>query len=202
MKIAGIILAGGKSSRYGKPKMFEVFKDQCFYEYSVAALKDNHLAPIVIATNEHLFPYFKRDDVDFIIEDKTYRGPLFAMYHALSSIQDADWFFVLSCDIPFVTSNFVKKMISFTKEETYDAIIPIQAGRIHPLMALYHRRSLVPMKQLINKNEKKVRLLLDEIRVQTVSFSAEDQVFLNINHQEDWLMHTHSSQQTKEEKNE
>ena len=199
MKMAGVILAGGKSSRYGKPKMFEAWNGLCFYEYSVAALAENNLAPIVIATNEQLLPSFKRNDIDFIIENKTYQGPLFAMYHALSSIQDAEWFFVLSCDIPFVTPDFVQKMISLTEEDEYDAIVPIQAERIHPLLALYHRRSLVPMKQLLDKNEKKIRLLLDEIRVRTVPFSAKDPVFININHQKDWVTYTPSSQQTKEE---
>lgn len=167
--------------------MFETFSDKCFYEYSVDALKENALSPIVIATNDHLFPYFKRDDVEFMIENETYQGPLFAMYHALSNIQDAEWFFVLSCDIPFVTSSFVHKMISLTNDDEYDVIVPIQSERIHPLLALYHRRSLFHMKQLIDKNEKKLQLLLNEIRVRTVPFSYKDQVFININHREDWL---------------
>ncbi len=79
MKIAGIILAGGKSSRYGKPKMFETYKGKCFYEYSVESLKDNSLSPIFISTNVNLLPCFKRDDVDFIIENENeaYQGPLF-----------------------------------------------------------------------------------------------------------------------------
>ena len=75
MKMAGVILAGGKSSRYGKPKMFEVWNDLCFYEYSVAALAENNLAPIVIATNEQLLPSFKRNDIDFIIENEDLSRP-------------------------------------------------------------------------------------------------------------------------------
>ncbi len=188
MKIAGIILAGGKSSRYGKPKMFETYKGKCFYEYSVESLKDNSLSPIFISTNVNLLPCFKRDDVDFIIENENeaYQGPLFAMYHALSKIPDTDWFFVLSSDIPFVSSTFVKKMISLTNDNEYDAIVRVQSERIHPLLALYHRRSLVQMKKLLAKKESKLRLLLDEIRVQTVAFTGKDHDFININFREDW----------------
>lgn len=204
MKIAGVILAGGKSSRYGKPKMFETYKGKCFYEHSVDALKAHSLSPIVIVTNDDLFPSFKRDDVEFIIEHDTnaYQGPLFAMYQALSSIADADWFFVLSCDIPFVNAAFVEYMIHLTKDSEYDAIVPAQADQIHPLLALYHRRSLVTMKQLVDQNERKIRLFLDQIRVQTIPFSNEDSVFININHREDWLTYKQASQQTKTAHNE
>jgi molybdenum cofactor guanylyltransferase len=189
MKIAGIILAGGKSSRYGKPKMFETYKDKHFYEYSVDALKENSLSTIVISTNDHLIPYFKQDDVDFIVEKETeaYRGPLFAMYNALSKISDAEWFFVLSCDTPFITSTFVNMMIDLTKNNQYDAIVPIQSDTIHPLLALYHRRTLMKMKQLLAKDKRKMRLLLDEIHVLTVPFSSKDPTFTNINSQDDWL---------------
>jgi len=188
MTIAGIVLAGGKSSRYGKPKMFETYQNKYFYQHSVEALKQNSLSPIVISTNEKLIPSFRQNDVDFIVEKETeaYQGPLFAMYNALSKIPHADWYFVLSCDIPFITSAFVEKMICLTENGQYDAIVPIQSGNIHPLLALYHHRSLAKMEQLLAKNIRKIRLLLDEISVLTVPFSAEEEVFININKPQDW----------------
>jgi molybdenum cofactor guanylyltransferase len=188
MKIAGIVLAGGRSSRYGKPKMFETYQNKYFYQHSLQALKQNSLSPVVIATNENLISYFKQDDVDFIIEkeSETYQGPLFAMYNTLSKIPNVEWYFVLSCDIPFITSDFVAKMIHLTENSQYDAIVPTQSGNVHPLLALYHRRSLVKMEQLLSKNRRKIRLLLDEISVLTVPFPAEDEVFININNPEDW----------------
>lgn len=189
MKIAGIILAGGKSSRYGKPKMFEIYKNKYFYQYSVDALKECSLFPIVISTNESLIPYFREDDVDFVVEKETeaYQGPLFAMYNTFSKISNVEWFFVLSCDIPFITSAFVEKMIRLTENSQYDAIVPAQLGTIHPLLALYHRRSLVKMEQLLAKNKRKVRLLLDEIPVLTVPFSSKEKIFININNPEEWI---------------
>lgn len=188
MKIAGIVLAGGMSSRYGKPKMFEIYQNKFFYQHSVEALKQNSISPIVISTNENLISCFIQDDIDFIVEKETeaYQGPLFAMYNALSKIPNVEWYFVLSCDIPFITPSFVGKMINLTENSQYDAIVPTQSGNIHPLLALYHRRSLVKMEKLLAKNKRKIRLLLDEISVLSVPFSAEDEVFININNREDW----------------
>lgn len=39
MKIAGVVLAGGQSSRYGQPKMFELFAGQPLYKHSLTALQ-------------------------------------------------------------------------------------------------------------------------------------------------------------------
>lgn len=70
--------------------MFETYKGKCFYEYSVESLKDNSLSPIFISTNVNLLPCFKRDDVDFIIENENeaYQGPLF---HVSCIIKDTGY---------------------------------------------------------------------------------------------------------------
>ena len=104
MSIAGIVLAGGKSSRYGQPKMFETYNKKSFYEYSIDALKENHVTPILVSTNQDLLPYFQRKDVTFAVEKCPYQGPLYAIHHALTAINcRAEWFFILSCDIPLLT---------------------------------------------------------------------------------------------------
>ncbi|WP_170008127.1 molybdenum cofactor guanylyltransferase [Bacillus fonticola] len=189
MTIIGVVLAGGKSSRYGKPKMFETYKGKQFYEHSVDALKDNSLAPIIISTNDQLSPSFQRDDILLILEEQPHQGPLYAIYQVMSQVPDAEWFFVLSCDIPFVTSTFVSKMIGYVDSDQYDAIVPIQSGRLQPLLALYHRRNVKRIEQLLVEKQRKIRLLLDDVRTLTVPFPADDKVFTNMNYQEDWLDH-------------
>ena len=86
MSIAGIVLAGGKSSRYGQPKMFETYNKKSFYEYSIDALKENHVTPILVSTNQDLLPYFQRKDVAFAVEKCPYQGPLYAIHHALTAV--------------------------------------------------------------------------------------------------------------------
>ncbi|MFB7141487.1 molybdenum cofactor guanylyltransferase [Gottfriedia sp. NPDC056225] len=188
MKIAGVVLAGGKSSRYGKPKMFETYKNKFLYEYSVQALEESSISPIIISTNEKLVPYFSKNDLEFVIEGETeeYQGPLYAMYNAFSKIQNIDWYFVLACDTPFITADFVKKMIALLKDSNVDVIVPIQSDKLQSLFGLYHRDCIGKMKGILDKNNRKLQVLFDEVNVLTVPFSKDERIFKNINKPEDW----------------
>ncbi|MFT8320996.1 MAG: molybdenum cofactor guanylyltransferase [Bacillus sp. (in: firmicutes)] len=190
MKIAGIILAGGKSSRYGKPKMFEMYKSKYFYQHSVDALKDNSIFPVIISTNlDLLYTFPQIDHTDFFIEQETYQGPLSAIHNVALTIPDVDWFFVLSCDIPFVSSAFVHELLGKIDkyDNHYDAIVPYQSNKAQPLMALYHRRILKKFEYLLLSGEKKMHVLLNNINVKRIDFSEKEKAFTNINYHQEFL---------------
>ncbi|KZZ82642.1 molybdenum cofactor guanylyltransferase [Bacillus sp. SJS] len=188
MKMAGVVLAGGRSSRFGKPKMFELHNGKPFYEHSLDALKQNHLSPLVISTNEELVGQFKREDVRLIVEEESssYQGPLYAIHNVMSRMDDPDWFFILSCDIPFVTAEFVDEMIGFANDSEADAVVPVQGGRIQPLMALYHKRTIENQEKMLAADEHKLEHLLNDLHVLTIPFPEDDPAFININHAKDW----------------
>ncbi|OKL37470.1 molybdenum cofactor guanylyltransferase [Domibacillus mangrovi] len=186
MNIAGVVLAGGRSSRYGKPKMFELYNGKSFYQYSIDALKENNLAPIIISTNDMLARHFDAVSVTLSIEKEHHQGPLFALHHVMKSVPEPDWFFVLSSDVPFVTSNFVKQMITFTKNGDYKAIVPVQNEKSHPLLALYHRDCLEPADHLLKQNKRSMAALLNSVLYKKIAFNKEEPSFLNINSPSDF----------------
>ncbi|WP_203362606.1 molybdenum cofactor guanylyltransferase [Bacillus sp. REN10] len=186
MSVAGVVLAGGKSSRYGKPKMFEQLKGKPLYEYSLDALKHNKLHPLIISTNKDLLPKFPQTETRFVIEEEQhYQGPLFALHYIMSTITDVEWFFILASDMPYMTSAFVETMLSFT-EDRYDAIVPSQPEKIQPLAAIYHRRSIDLAEQLLQQNKRSMQALLNKLHVRYVPFANDQQEFININSKEDW----------------
>lgn len=191
MKIAGIVLAGGQSSRYGKPKMFEKLDSQFLYQYSLQAFKKNALKPLIISTNASLSPQFIEKDVRIFIEELPHQGPLFAIHHVLSKTTDADWFFVLASDMPYITESFVKMMLSFV-DDTYDAIVPKQSDKIQPLAALYHRSILHKTEKLLQQHKRSMKSLLDQLSVYYVPVSDDEQAFININTISDWPQSTNT----------
>lgn len=185
MSIAGIVLAGGQSSRYGKAKMFEIFAGQPLYEHSLQALKTNGLAPLAIATNAQLKANFINQDCQFIIEDTPHQGPLFALHQIMLAIPNAQWYFIIASDMPCMNSQFVTTLLGYVSDD-YDVIMPQQGERLQPLAALYHRSALPTLQSLVQQNRRSMRALVEQVRVCYVPFATDDVTFININRQDDW----------------
>lgn len=185
MKIAGVVLAGGQSSRYGQPKMFELFAGQPLYKNSLIALQQNQLEPLIIATNASLQKKFAEENTQMIIEKQPHQGPLSALQNIMTNFPDNEWFFVVASDMPYMNADFVQTMLTYI-DDRYDAIVPKQNSRLQPLAALYRRTALPIANLLIQQNKKSMKALLDQVRVCYVGFEEENATFININTQLDW----------------
>jgi molybdopterin-guanine dinucleotide biosynthesis protein A len=186
MTIAGIVLAGGKSSRYGKPKMFEEYKEIPFYQHSLNALRDAGITSTYLVTNEILAKYFPQISTKILIETHPYNGPLYAITFAMESIPDCEWFFILAADIPFVSSGFITSLLQHTNNQSIDAIIPVTEENEQPLLAIYHRRCLPYANELLANNKRSIRPLLKAVKTKYVAYSNKYRDFTNINYQTDW----------------
>lgn len=185
MKIAGVVLAGGQSSRYGQPKMFEPFAGQPLYKNSLKALQQNRLEPLIIATNASLQKNFAEQNIEMIIEKQPHQGPLFALQNIMLNFPDVEWFFVVASDMPYMNADFVQTMLTYI-DDRYDAIVPKQATRIQPLASLYRRTALPNATRLIQQNKRSMKSLFDQVRVCYVGFEEESSTFININTHLDW----------------
>lgn len=186
MKIAGVVLAGGQSSRYGQPKMFELFAGLPLYKQSLIAFQKNQLHPLIIATNASLQSKFVEDDVQWSIEKQPHQGPLYALHHIMTNFPEVEWFFVIASDMPFINAEFVQTMLTFI-DDRYEAIVPKQASRLQPLAALYRRSALPKAHQLVHQNKRSMKALLEQLQVCYVPFEDDSSTFININSQQDWL---------------
>lgn len=185
MKIAGVVLAGGQSSRYGQPKMFELFEGHPLYKKSLISLQKNQLEPLIIATNASLRSHFAEENVQWIIEKQPHQGPLFALQNIMVNFPDVEWFFVVASDMPFINAEFVQTMLTLI-DDRFDAIVPTQDARLQPLAAIYRRSALPNANQLVEQNKRSMKALLEQLQVCYVPFELESSTFININTQQDW----------------
>lgn len=186
MNMAGVVLAGGQSSRFGRPKMFEIFEGEPLYKKSLKALQGNSLHPIIIATNAELQPNFAEENVVFHIETTLHQGPLFALQNVMQHFPDVEWFVVLASDMPFIDADFTRKMLNQI-DDRYEAIVPKQHSKIQPLAAIYRRRTLQILDSVIQQHKRSMKDFLKELKVCYVKFDEECQTFANINTQQDLL---------------
>ncbi|TLS36314.1 molybdenum cofactor guanylyltransferase [Pseudalkalibacillus caeni] len=189
-KVTGILLAGGKSSRFGKPKAFAKLNNEPFYKRALRAL---HACcdGIVIVTKEDLIDHFDLEGVPLITDDDRFKGqgPLAGIYSVMKEY-DSHIYVVVPCDTPFVDANVTTELVKYALSVPHAAaVVPEIEGRKHPLVAVYKRGCIPVLERLLKEKNNKVRALLD--KVQTVYVTENDinvspQCFININSQEEY----------------
>ena len=102
--------------------------------------------------------------------------------------------FVVSCDLPFVTSELFGLLAADSLQQEIDAVAPVQDdGRQQPLCAVYAQTICLPVaEELIRAGELRPRFLLRRVRTRRVAFDELSKLegsklfFRNINTPEDY----------------
>ncbi|MEI4832046.1 molybdenum cofactor guanylyltransferase [Bacillus sp. FJAT-53711] len=186
MKIAGIVLAGGQSSRFGEPKALAIWQGKTFIEHSIEALQEVVTDIVVIShpriTNElsHIL------DVPVVEDIELYKGngPLAGLLTGMEFV-DADWYIVAPCDTPNVSKEWALELTE-RANETYEAIVPLVEERKQPLLALYHNKVKEKIEQLLKEEKRSMQGLLSQCNVQYVTIEEALDVFLNVNTKEEY----------------
>ena len=103
-----IILAGGQSERFGKPKAFAKIHSQMFYKRIIEVLEaTNMFNEIIISTNEILAHEFDYDNIVIDHAKNKGKGPLAGIYSVMKQHTDETLFFVISVDTPMITQKAI-----------------------------------------------------------------------------------------------
>ncbi|WP_171038137.1 molybdenum cofactor guanylyltransferase [Aquibacillus sediminis] len=184
--VVGIILAGGRSRRFGTPKAFAKKNNIPFYQYSLQVIQ-TFTSSVIIVTNPNLHQSFKQAEPDVqIIDDlPKYRrqGPAAGIYSAMDTLA-ADWYMVIPIDVPFVQVWVMQRLMKYT-DRSYDAIVPVVNGKQQPLIALYQQTAKKQIARQLDHGKRSLKDLLSSLRVKYVPFDDEHP-FININHQQEY----------------
>jgi molybdopterin-guanine dinucleotide biosynthesis protein A len=135
------ILIGGRSSRFGRDKAMVEFDGKTLAQRAYAtvstALPDSRTT--FVAANEAQFAIAAAlAGGRFIFDLIPDRGPLSGLHAALADTQKP-WIFVLACDYPFMTVEFVRFLANNVTDD-HGSVVPEQPdGRLQPLCAFYKK---------------------------------------------------------------
>lgn len=177
--ITGIILAGGKSSRMGSDKGIVELNKKKFIEHILDAVLPNVNEVIIIANNNN-YNYLGYKVIKDIIKDC---GPLGGIYTGLMNSKTENNI-VVSCDIPFISSDLIKYIIENTNNA--DISVPVYKGNIEPLCAVYTKRTSDQIHNLIMNKNLKIQNILKyfitkEIFITKMQKFYTEKLFVNIN---------------------
>ena len=178
--ITGIVLAGGKSSRMGSDKGLLTINDKTFVEHVIVAMKPL-VDKIIIVSNNKDYDQFGYRRVDDSIKDS---GPLAALYSGLKH-SETEFNLVLSCDIPMIKTEILKKLVDADLEN--HEVVQIESNtKTMPLIAMYKKQCMHKCLELLQQGERRLRVAVNELKTKTIIIDAEfDQFVKNVNTKED-----------------
>ncbi len=186
-EFTGVILAGGKSSRFGKNKALATFKERPLIEYPATTLADIFDDLLLVTNTPEEYCFLDWPMVADVYQDS---GPLAGIHAALRATSRPK-IFVCGCDMPFLDKKLIAHLC--TSAQKYDAAIPRTANGLEPLHAVYSKKLLPAIEEYLEKGLRKVHQFLAEANTREVS---EDEIltvtgslnsFLNVNTPEDLL---------------
>ncbi len=186
--ISAMVLAGGKSSRFGKDKAFLSVGGQPLVARTVhqlAALSDD----LILITNDPL-PYEPlRLPVRLVPDERPGEGSLMGLYSGLKAARYPHALAV-ACDMPFLNLSLLRYMLSLVTG--YDVVIPRVSGCLEPLHAIYSKGCLPFMTRLLEQGQRRIIAFFSEVRVRCVEeeeidrFDPQRLSLLNVNTPADW----------------
>jgi len=176
------VLAGGRSTRLGRPKPAAPLGGRPLIEYPLTALHEAGLETVVVAKRGTELP---RLDVPIWLEPDEPAHPLVGITTALARA-GARPVLACGCDLPFVSTPLVARFA----ETAHPLVVPRAGGRIHPLFARYDPalRGALSAALAANRSLQSTIATLDALIVEEeelAEFGDPKRLLFNVNTPED-----------------
>jgi molybdenum cofactor guanylyltransferase len=188
VKAGAIILSGGKSRRMGTNKALLPISEKPNIERIRDELKSKFEDMVLVTNHQETYEFL---NLKMVGDRYPGKGPL-AGIHAglLASNQEVN--LVVACDMPFVSAGLGAVLVENLRE--YDAVVPIIEGTMHPLFAVYRKKSIKVIENCLENNSLRMIHLLDQLNVlymteenlQSYKHDSLPQIFFNMNHPEEY----------------
>jgi len=160
---SGILLAGGASRRFGRPKVVEPFDGAPLFHRPLRALIDScDEVVIVLAPDASDLPLPEGSDrVSFARDSVAYEGPLAGTRIGLERVR-REHAVLVAADMPGVTSRLLSLMAERAESDLRKAIVLADADGPRPLPAvLMVAPALALARTLLETGERRLRALIE-----------------------------------------
>jgi molybdenum cofactor guanylyltransferase len=164
------VLAGGRSTRMGRPKANLEWHGSTLLHRVTGIVGRAVGGPVVVvrAPDQELpeLPPGVR-----VVEDEAEgRGPLQGLAAGLAAVRDeADVAYVSSTDVPLLHPAFVSAVVRAASESDVDVALPVVHGFRHPLAAAYRTSLVEAVERLIAEDRMRPAFLFEECRVRELA---------------------------------
>ena len=179
-----VILAGGKSRRFGADKAVAKLGDKSLIDYTINKLEPK-FAEILVITNNPI--QVSKNNIFFIKDTMSGQlGPLVGILSAMEWVKNNDknyeWIISFPCDTPFFEEEIIDKVINSQKSSDKKLLFLKSGNKRHNIFGLWSIELMEQLRNDINQGARKVEEWANKIGTEIVEINSEsDKSFLNIN---------------------
>ena len=162
---AGIVLAGGRSSRMGTPKAALEWHGSTLLRRIASILDRSVDGPVIVVRAPGQDLPALPTDIE-VVEDATEgRGPLQGLAAGLTAAREhADVAYATSTDVPFLHPRFIRRVLAAMHQDV-EIVLPHIGGYPQPLAAAYRVDLVERVERLIAEDRMRPAFLFDVSRV-------------------------------------
>ena len=185
--ILGVVLAGGKSKRFGEDKSTIKLNDKTLIEHTLDKIKSKLNKIIIVSNDKVLKNYITINDC---IDGQL--GPLVGVLSAMKWINDNNysynWIITFPCDTPFFNISIIDKFVEVSKLNDSLLYFAKSEEKRHNIFGLWSLKLIETLEMdIVKNNHRKVEKWADKIGVKTINISYKEvDPFFNINTKDDF----------------
>jgi molybdopterin-guanine dinucleotide biosynthesis protein A len=188
--ILGVVLAGGKSQRFGEDKCQVKLGDKLLIDYILSEIIDEFKEVLLISNNRI---EFKPSNKISLIEDlEKGLGPLGGILTAMKWIKENNksykWISTFPSDTPFFRKQILKNFLEEIKDYKEKLFFINSNNTRHNIFGLWSVDLLDRLEEDLSKGERKVEMWANKVGVKSINMKFEiKDPFFNINTKEDLI---------------
>jgi len=157
--VTGLILLGGKSSRYGSNKALVEIDGARLIERVAGVMKSIFHRVILVTNTPEEYAYLRLPMVEDLIKGL---GPMGGIYTGLMTMSDETGFLV-ACDMPFLSGKLIRHMVEV--RDDFDTVVPRMDWMLEPLHALYSKKCIPVIREAIEERQYQIAKCFARMRV-------------------------------------
>ena len=187
--ILAVVLAGGKSRRFGRDKSQVKLGDKILIDYILSEILDFY-NDILIVANEPI-KFLDSNKITLIEDIRKGLGPLGGVFSAMKWVRDNkkdyEWVSTFPVDTPFFKKDHLSKFYKEIDLNKSKLFFMKSKNTRHNIFGLWSLELFEKLESALNSGDRKVELWANEIGVKTIDFEHENNKdpFFNINTKED-----------------
>ena len=186
--VLGVVLAGGKSQRFGEDKSQVKLGDKILIDYILSEIIDEFNEVLVVSNNSINFKKSKK--ISLIEDFKKDLGPLGGVLTAMKWVKDNNkdyqWISTFPADTPFFKNQILKDFLQNINQEK-DKLFFIKSNNTrHNIFGIWSIDLIYKLEEDLARGERKEEFWANSVGVKNIEMEFDNKdPFFNINTKED-----------------